>query len=201
MWHWRKTREIRWTESPVDNNRSNQHKDLWTFRYCPHQLSAGEPACMFIHNFLMVSLVSHHFNSWTGFKTSKTSFIEDKILVQKTGTVFIFCFSDYGDTGHRENFPWFCMDFLCLLLNFLLKPSFILTISHQLFPLLILSSSYTGLPMAIAKPHRPCYCFCCGAMTAAEWLGGQQTVGNWQPFQLLKAKCHKDHKSEARSLR
>lgn len=196
MWHWRKTKEIRWTESPVDKNRNSQQKDLWTFRHCPHQLPAGELAFM-LTVFWWVPYVSHYFNGWTGFKTSKTSFIQDKILVQKMGTVYVFCSSDCGDTGHGENFSWFCVDFLCLLLIFLPKPSCILTVSHQLFPPLILSSSCTGLPMAIAKPHHPCYCFCCGAMTAAEWLGGQWGIGSLFSWWRLNAIRTTSQKPEA----
>lgn len=43
-WHCRKTKEIKWTESPVDKNKNNQHKDFWALKHCPYQLPAGEPA-------------------------------------------------------------------------------------------------------------------------------------------------------------
>lgn len=87
-----------------------------------------------------------------------------------------------GDSGHKENMPWFCMDFLCFLCGFFfssLKLSCMLTVSYQLFPTLTLFSFYTGVPMVVAKPHYPSYCSSCGAVPAAEWLGGQRGISHF----------------------
>lgn len=90
-----------------------------------------------------------------------------------------------GDSGHTENMPWFCMDFLscagvfCFFYFSSLKLSCMLMVSYQLLPTLTLFSFYTGVPTVVAKPHHPSYCSSCGAVPSDEWLGGQWGISHF----------------------
>lgn len=164
MQHWRKTKEIGWTESPIDKNRNNQLQDLWTFRHCPHLLVGrrtithvcSQPSDRFhlSHTILTVELV---------LKQTKTSFIQ---FLPKScfGRLILCLFSALrGKERTLHGSVWI----FCACAETHLHPS----VSHQLFPPLVLSFFFIELPMVIANPQHPHYCLCCGAMTAAEWWG------------------------------
>lgn len=153
---------------------------------------------MHVHSvFWWFPLFSHYFDGWIGFKTSNIKFIQDKILVQKTDTVFVFCSSGCGNTTHRQHFPQFChrfsVPFLVFFAETLLHPhcfTSVVSPTHTVLFLYWTANGDSHITYATASAVEP-------------WLqlSGWVDSGELAAFQWLKAKCCKDHKSEDRCLR